>query len=157
QADAAFWTAVGRTGGRPFRRAVDWVGLDSYPGTYVPGAAAIVDYGDAFLESLAQMRECYMPKAGLGRRVPLRVEETGWPTGPGRSAAQQRRVLRAFVTTAVRYRGTYGITAFDWFGLRDNNSHGPDYQSYFGLLRDDYSAKPAFGAYRQLIARYGAR
>jgi hypothetical protein len=41
--------------------------------------------------------------------------------------------------------------------LRDNNSKGPNFQSFFGLLRDDYSRKPAFGVYRRLIARYGAR
>lgn len=58
--------------------------------------------------------------------------------------------------TALAYRGVYDITSFNWFGLRDNNSHGPNFQSFFGLLRDDYSAKPAFDAYRKLIARFGA-
>jgi hypothetical protein len=35
-------------------------------------------------------------------------------------------------------------------GPRDNNSHGPDPQSFLGLLHDDYSAK------QRLIARFGA-
>ena len=39
------------------------------------------------------------------------------------------------------------VTDFRWFGLRDNNSDGPDYQSYFGLLRSNYSKKPAFYEY----------
>ncbi|MGK2933049.1 MAG: hypothetical protein ACSLFD_09835 [Solirubrobacterales bacterium] len=156
QADADFWTALGRDGGRALRRSTDWIGLDLYPGTYAPPASAITDYGDAFLEGLAQVRECYMPMAGFGPRVPLRIEETGWPTGPGRTPALQKKALRQFVTTAVRYRGTYGITDFRWFGLRDNNSAGPDYQSYFGLLDDRYRPKPAFGEYRRLVDRFGA-
>ncbi len=58
--------------------------------------------------------------------------------------------------TANRYRGTYNLTELNWFGLRDNNSAGPNFQSFFGLLRDDYSRKPAFGAYRKLVRRLGA-
>jgi hypothetical protein len=154
--DAAFWRALGRRGGARLRRATDWVGVDLYPGTFVPPAAAVVDLGDAFLEGLAQMRECYLPLAGFGRATPLRVEETGWPTGPGRSEAAQRRALRAIVATAVRYRGTYGLTDLRWFGLRDNDSASSDPQARFGLLRDDNSPKPAFGAFRRLVARFGA-
>jgi hypothetical protein len=158
--DAAFWRAVGRRGGARLRRATDWIGLDIYPGTFTPGLLLplpIADYGDAFLEGLAQVRECFMPKAGFTRSTPLRVEETGYPTGPGRPEATQLRATREFVRTAVAYRGTYGISDFRWFGLRDNNSEGPNFQSFFGLLRDDYSPKPAFGEYRRLIARYGRR
>ncbi len=157
EADADFWDRLAEVGGRDLRRATDWVGLDLYPGTYSPPRVVIADYGDAFLEALAQMRECYMPKAGFGPRFPLKIEETGWPTGPGRSEEEQREILGQFVDVAHRYRGTYGITDFRWFGLRDNNSAGPDYQSYFGLLHDDYSRKPAFSEYRRLLARYGAR
>lgn len=155
--DAAFWDALGEKGGAELRRATDWIGLDLYPGTYLPPASVIEDYGDAYLEALAQMRECYMPKAGFGPRFPIEIEETGWPTGPGRSEAEQKEILREFVTTAHRYRGTYGITDFRWFGLRDNNSAGPDYQSYFGLLRDDYTPKPAFYEYLTRVSKLGAR
>jgi len=157
EADADFWDRLGSVGGRELRRATDWIGLDLYPGTYVPPAVAVTNYGDAFLEALAQTRECYMKKAGFGPNFPLKIEETGWPTGPGRSEEEQEEILRQFVDTAHRYRGTYGITDFRWFGLRDNNSDGPDYQSYFGLLKDDYGAKPAFGEYRRLVRKYGSR
>ena len=154
--DARFWDAVGRLGGAKLRRATDWVGLDIYPGTYVPALSRIADPGDAFVEGLAQMRECFMPKAGFTRATPMRIEETGFPTGPGRPEALQAKVVRAFVKAAVAYRGTYAISDFRFFGLRDNNSAGPTFQSYFGLLRDDYARKPAFAVYRDLVARYGA-
>ncbi len=161
--DAQFWHEVGKLGGRTLRRATDYVGIDIYPGTFTPGillpnSPPIKNLGDAWLEGIAQVRKCYMPKAGFTISTPIRVEETGYPTGPDRPGdAAQARALSAFVHTAVHYRGTYNITDFNWFDLRDNNSHGPNFQSYFGLLRDNYSPKPAFGAYRKLIARYGAR
>ncbi len=154
--DADFWRTLRSEGGRALRRSTDWIGIDLYPGTFVPSSFEIENYGDAFLEALAQMRECYMVIGGFGPGVPLRIEETGWPTGPGRSDSGQQTILRRFVNTAVRYRGTYGVSDFRWFGLRDNNSDGPDFQSHYGLLDDDYERKPAFGEYRRLLARFGA-
>jgi hypothetical protein len=159
-ADAAFWTALGRRGGRRLRRHTDWVGIDLYPGSWTPGVffpAPIADFGDAFLEGIAQTRECYMAKAGFGRRVPLRIEETGYGTGPGRSEADQATATAEFARAAHRYRGTYNISDFRFFGLRDNNSAGPNFQQHLGLLRDDYNEKPAFDVLRRAIARYGAR
>ena len=151
--DADFWREVGEAGGKRLRRTTDWVGVDAYPGTFVP--AAVVNPGDAMLEAVAQVRECFMPIAGFGARMPIHLEEFGYPTGPGRSESAQERALRGFVRKLNRYRGTYGITNVNWFGLRDNNSAGPNFQSFFGLLRDDYSRKPAFGVYRKLIREHG--
>ncbi|MCB0864882.1 MAG: hypothetical protein KDB58_04130 [Solirubrobacterales bacterium] len=152
--DAAFWRAVGAAGGERLRKATDWVGIDSYPGTFVPSAFA--DPADALLEQVAQMRECLMPLAGFGARMPIHVDELGYPTGPGRTEQEQTRALKGFMGALSRYRGTYGIEEAIWFGLRDNNSAGPNFQSFFGLLHDDYSPKPAFGAYRKLIRKRGA-
>ena len=153
--DADFWRAVRAAGGKRLRKATDWVGLDAYPGTFIP--PVVRNPGDALLEAIAQVRECYMPMAGFGPRTPIHIEEIGYPTGPGRSEGSQERVLKSFVRAVKRYRGTYGVTSLNWFGLRDNNSEGPNFQSYFGLLRDDYSPKPAFGAYRKLVRRLSGR
>jgi hypothetical protein len=153
-ADADFWREVGAVGGRRLRRATDWVGLDAYPGTFVP--ATVEDPGDALLEAVAQLRECYMPLAGFGERVPIHVDELGYPTGPNRSEEDQAAALSAFVGVLHRFRGTYGIEEAFWFGLRDNNSQGATFQSFFGLLRDDYSKKPAFTSYKRLIRAHGS-
>ncbi len=153
-ADADFWREIGAAGGRRLRKATDWVGVDAYPGTFVPGA--VENPGDALLEAVAGVRECYMPMAGFRPRMPIHLEEFGYPTGPGRSEAYQADALSSFVRTVNRHRGTYNVTNLNWFGLRDNNSEGPNFQSFFGLLRDDYSRKPAFGAYRELIRKLGA-
>jgi len=159
--DARFWRRLAALGGARLRRATDYVGIDTYPGTFTPGillpnSPKIVHLGDAFIEGIAQLRECWMRHAGFGRSTPIRIEETGWPTGPDRPGEDvQARALSELVRAAVAYRGAYNISRFNWFGLRDNNSSGPNFQSYFGLLRDDYAPKPAFGVYRRLVARYG--
>ena len=57
----------------------------------------------------------------------------------------------------MRCRGIYHVTALRWFGLRDNDSAAADPQGHFGLLRDDYRPKPAFAAFRRLVACFGAR
>jgi hypothetical protein len=63
--DARFWAALGRTGGRRLRAHTDWVGLDLYPGTWVPGV--LVPRHDVLLAVLAGRQ---VDRGGLHRRVP---------------------------------------------------------------------------------------
>jgi hypothetical protein len=98
-----------------------------------------------------------MPIAGLGMAVPIRIEENGWPTGTGRPEAQQEQALRSMVAAASDFRGTYHVTDYRWFDLRDHRTSAPNFQYHYGLLRDDYSEKTAFGAYRELIDALAAR
>jgi hypothetical protein len=46
------------------------------------------------------------------------------------------------------------ITGYRHFALRDARSAGDGLLCQFGLMTDDYTPKPAFGVYRDLIARY---
>jgi hypothetical protein len=55
----------------------------------------------------------------------------------------------------ANWSGALGVTDYRWFNLRDNNSDGADLFSAVGLLRDDYSRKPAFDAYRRAIRTHG--
>jgi hypothetical protein len=50
---------------------------------------------------------------------------------------------------------TLGVSDYRYFNLRDNNSDGADLFDAVGLLRGDYSEKPAFATYRSLIRGYG--
>jgi hypothetical protein len=106
------------------------------------------------VNAMSVLRECFMPIARLGRDVPIHVEENGWPTGPGRPEDQQVDAMRQMVGAAHDFRGTYHVTDYRWFNLRDHNSAGPNFQQHYGLLRDDYSAKPAFAVYRRLVDRF---
>ena len=93
-------------------RAVDNVGVQVYPGLVwppapLPGRTA----GDEIAEALTLVRDCYMPKAGLGREVELWVSENGYATNLGHSedsqAARsrvQRRGRRAVVRRARDHR-----------------------------------------------------
>jgi hypothetical protein len=159
--DAGFFSYLGAHGGQPFLDALGFVGLDFYPGTIYPPAMAP---GDTYRAELAQaagtVRDCLAPKANIGGAVPIWITENGVPTG-SMSDAQQAGALQQLVQAAGDYSGTFNITDYRWFNLRDSTSSGP--ATLVGptfasddLLRDDYSPKPSFAAYRALIAALGA-
>ena len=156
--DASFWSYLGTHGGAAFAAAVDWVGLDVYPGTFFPPAEPDVQgYADGVVNALSALRGCDMPAAGLGASVPIQIEENGYPTGPGRSEATQLDALRAMIGAVQDFRGTYNVSDYRWFNLRDADSSSPNFQQNFGLLHDDDTPKPAFAAYRQLVAALSIR
>lgn len=160
RAERAFWRYLARVGGRRFVDAVDWVGLDAFPGTWGPAlgpgdaAAATASFMNA---ALARLRSVYMPLARLPRSVSLRVTENGYPTGPGRTDAMQVTVMRAAVMAVYRDRRAYNVTGYRWFDLRDADSSSSSFESQYGILHDDYSPKPAFSVYRDLVAELEAR
>lgn len=153
--ESAFWRYLGSRGGRRFVDNLDWVGLDAYPGTWGPtlGGRGLAAETTSFMDgALRALRVTYLPLAGIPHTVPLRVSETGYPTGPGRADATQVTVMKAAVDAVYHARGTYNITGFRWFDLRDADSSSSSFESQYGLMRDDYSPKPAFGTYRALVA-----
>jgi len=150
--DEEFWSEIGSLGGEPFAKAVDWVGVDVYPGTYFPPPP--VSRPNAVLNALSYTRECMMPLAGLGDDVEIHITENGWPTGPGRPEEEQAKALVEMVEAAHSYAGAYGLTDYRWFSLRDANTESADFQQHYGLMRDDYSPKPAFARYAELIRSF---
>src|SRR5205807_6961988 len=125
QGDASFFSYLGAHGGRSFLSALGFVGLDFYPGTVYPPAMAP---GDTYAAELAQaagvLRKCFAPMARIGPRTPIWITENGIPTGV-LSEAQQSAALRELVTASHRYSGTFNITDYRWFNLRDSSSSGP--------------------------------
>jgi hypothetical protein len=162
QGDASFFSYLGAHGGKAFQAALGFVGLDFYPGSVYPPAMAP---GDTYTAELAQaagvVRDCFAPSAGISRRTPIWITENGIPTGAN-SDAEQAAALTELVNAAHAYSGTFNITDYRWFNLRDSTSSGPTTLApltfaSFGLMRDDYTAKPSFSSYRALIAKLGAR
>jgi len=152
--DEDFWTELGEKGGERFAHAVEWVGLDVYPGTFFP--PPLVPRDDSVINAMSYLRECMMPLAGLGDEIPIHITENGWPTAPpARSYEEQALALEEMVRAAHTYRANYGVTDYRWFDLRDADSASANFQQQFGLMRDDYTPKPAFGIYRDLIAELG--
>lgn len=152
-----FFKAVGALGGAPFAQSLDYVGLDIYPDVFFPLAPAGLP-GDIrhFVEyALRSFRELSLPAAGISASVPIHLAENGWPTGPERPPERQAEALETIVRTVNDYRGNYHVTHYELFDLRDADSADPGIFSQFGILRDDYSPKPAFEMYRSLIAELG--
>lgn len=161
QNDSSFFAYLKAHGGPAFQRALGFVGIDFYPGTYFPPYPP--PPGDSYRAELAQaagvVRDCFLPMAGIGARTPIWFTEDGIPTGV-LSDAQQASALEQLVQAAHDYSGTFGITDYRWFNLRDSTSSGPEplvaqTAASDGLLRDDYSPKPSFAVYRGLIAKLG--
>jgi hypothetical protein len=157
RAEAAFFSSLRAAGGRAFAQAVDWVGLDAYPGTWgppLPAGHRASAVRKATLDAIRTLRRKLLPRAGVPR-AKLHISESGYPTGPGRSEAMQQTALRAMVEAVAAARSKYGVTDYRWFDLRDADSEDPSFEKHYGLMRDDYSAKSAFFTYRDLIAQLG--
>ena len=154
--DRKFWEEIGRKATPAFRRALTNVGVQVYPGlVWPPAVRPGVSAGEEVVEALTLVRRCFMPKAGLGDEVELWVSENGYATNLGRSEGDQAVSLDSTVRAVHGWSGELGITDYRWFNLRDNDSDGVDLFSQVGLLRDDYSEKPAFAEYRKAIRRLG--
>lgn len=140
-------------GGRRFAAAVDWVGIDAYPGTWGPTLSGDLASGSAraTVDAMRTLRRELMPLAGLDKAA-IHFSEAGYPTGPGRSDQMQQTVMRAVIGAVLANRRVYGVTDLRWFDLRDADSSSTSFESQYGLTRDDYSPKPAFFTYRDLIA-----
>ena len=70
------------------------------------------------------VRDCLAPMAGIGRRIPIWVTENGVPSG-STSDAQQAAALGELVRAVHDYSGTFNITDYRWFNLRDSTSSPP--------------------------------
>jgi hypothetical protein len=156
--EGLFWGYLRDHGGPAFLAALDWVGIDIYPGTFFPPAdlpegLTPVSDRQTMVNAFSLLRDCIFPAIGIPERVALHITENGWPTGIGRPEAEQASKLQVMTQAAVDHAGTYHLTDYRWFDLRDSDSTGLDFEQHYGLLRDDYSEKPAFAAYRQVVAQ----
>jgi hypothetical protein len=138
-------------------RSLDFIGLDVYPGTIFPPAESDIDgYRDAMVNAMSAIR-CYASIPGIPESVPIEIGENGWPTFAGRSSDDQARILRVMVQAVHDFRGTYNVRDYRWFNLRDSQTGHPGVFQNAGLLEHDYDEKPAFAAYRELVARHTER
>lgn len=149
--EAGFWASLLQLGGAEFAHSVDYVGAVLYADVFGPAApdGQPGDIRHVLVNSLDQLRNCSMPQAGLGARIPIQVVENGWPTTAARSEARQAQVIADNVQTIRDYRANFNIRSYILFALRDYLTASSDPQ--YGIMRDDYSKKPAFDAYRTAI------
>jgi hypothetical protein len=157
QGDQSFWNYLRDHGGPAFLGALDWIGLDAYPGTFFPPADTPGGERDAIVNALSSLR-CYAGGAGIAASVPIHVEENGWPTSPPtRSYQEQVDAMNAMVGAFHDYGATFNVSDYRWFDLRDSDSTSPNFQQQYGLMTDEYVPKPAFAGYRSLIGALSVR
>ncbi len=150
-AAGTFWPAVAALGGSRFPASLDYAGLDMYPDVF-GGRIEQASLEPAVGELLGAFRRKALPLAGIPDSVPIRVCENGWPTGPDRPWQRQADVLDTVVRAVYARRHELNVTHWELFSLRDADSSQDDPFHQFGVVRDDYTPKPAFERLRQIIA-----
>ena len=127
------------------------LGVDAYPGTFFPPSSNTISKREAVINAFDILRDCFLPIPQIPDSTPIHVTENGYPTGSGRSYETQRDSLEEMIQAVHDARGTYNVTDHRWFNLRDADSASPNFQQQYGLMRDDYTPKPAFDAYDRLV------
>ena len=59
------------------------------------------------------------------------------------------------IRTFHDYSGNYNLHDYRWFNLRDGDSTSSNFQQQYGIMRDDYTPKPAFDVYAGLVNEVG--
>lgn len=153
------WSQLLQAGGSAFTAAVGFVAVNVYPGTWSPPSSSSVPTSaqiDATMRStLDALRFKHMAAAGVGGAA-IVVGETGYPTTASRTEATQNAVLTQIVSTVDATKATYGVTDLYWFSLRDGNTASGQLENGYGVMRDDYTPKPAFTTLQHLVATIGA-
>jgi hypothetical protein len=149
-AEPAFWNQLTAAIGPRNTRLLDYVGLDAFPDVFRPIPRDALPAAVGFL---LQRLRTVTAEAGVPQDTPIHVTETGWPTGGQRAESTQAEVLTAVAAAVIA--SDAGVGGYEWFGLRDGLTAGT-WSARFGLLRDDYTRKPAFSVVRQLIADQSA-
>ncbi len=146
-----FWKEIASLGSNnpSFKDALDYVGFDFYPGVFRP-LPPNLNPKDAVVGVLTQFRTVNLATGGIPPSIPIHITENGCPTSPTRSYEQQAATIEQVIRAIYQKRIELNITHYEFFDLRNADSSKPDLQ--FGLLRDDYTSKPAFETFRKVIA-----
>jgi hypothetical protein len=147
-----FWRSIAKKITTDFVHSLDYVGLNFYPDVTEP---MVGELPEVVTDVLTEFRKENLTRAGIPASVPIHISENGWPTGPYRYYTRQAELLEQMIRTVHGLRRQLNITHYQLFALRDADTGNPDVFRQFGIMRDDYSPKPAFEIYRRLIAEFG--
>jgi hypothetical protein len=150
----SFWREIRNIAPPEFYHSLDYVGLDFFPDVFreIPEG----ELRNAVITVLNHFRTISLKEAGISEEVPVHITENGWATSPVRPREKQAEVLENIIRTIYELRDEMNIECYEMFDLRDADSTNPDFFYQFGIMRDDYSPKPAFDTYMKLIAELGS-
>ena len=149
-AETAFWRRLGRSGGALFRRSVDWVGLDVYPGTWGPRiVGSDLESNDGqddarrpWVLSAIDSCRCRSPRKRAHPRLGDRLSD-----GARRTEAMQVNIMRESIAVVNANRSRYHVTDYRWFDLRDADSSNSSFEK---SVRTDAGRLHAEGGLRGL-------
>ncbi|EMS70583.1 hypothetical protein [Ruminiclostridium cellobioparum] len=156
-----FWENISKAGGKTFIDSVDFVGHNFYVDVFEEQPLDLSDIPVSVEHTLRSLREKDLAEAGIPASVPIRITENGWPTGKNpitnieRPYEHQTKVLETVVQTIYDLRQELNISHFELFGLRDADSSKDDLFHQYGIMRDDYTPKPAYYTFKKLIQELG--
>lgn len=162
---ANFWSNLAETAAAPapqnpnnFIDSLDYVGLDFFPDVF-RSAAPDGQPGDVTSSTTAvleTMRNVWLPAAQIPSHVAIHITESGWPSGPTRPTARQSAVLEKVIRTIHANRTRLNISRYTLFSLRDvtapTAANENNLFAFFGITSADYSPKPAFLTFQNLIS-----
>lgn len=154
-----FWGNLAIADGK-FQSCVDFVGHNFYVDVFTENSLTPEEISTAAETLLRELRK-KMDAADIPETVPIRVTENGWPTGKNpfngleRPYERQAEVLELIIRTVFRLKTELNISQYTLFGLRDADSTQEDPFHQFGIMKDDYSPKPAYDTFKKLIEELG--
>jgi hypothetical protein len=148
-----FWKMIGSDEYLHFRESVDYVGLDFFPDVFRP----VSDEGfPDNLKSLVKQvligfRNTVSNTGKIPASIPIYITENGWSTGGGKTYQRQVTILETIVRAINDIKGEVNVGRYELFSLRDADSSNDNLFYQFGIVKDDYTPKPAFNKFRDLI------
>ena len=82
----------------------------------------------------------------LGKAVPLYITEMGWPAFSGKCGVDEATQARYLSETLSLARSMTFIKGIWWYDLQDDCTDPLNQECRFGILRQDYTPKPAYQA-----------
>lgn len=156
-----FWENLAKEGGRRFVDSVDFIGHNFYVDVFDERSLDLEEIAASVEDTLLSLRKNNLVTAGIPVSVPIRVTENGWPTGKNtianieRTYERQGEVLETVIRTVYKLRQELNISHYELFGLRDADSSKEDLFHQYGIMRDDYTPKPAFHRFKKLVQELG--
>jgi hypothetical protein len=152
-----FWNIIGSDNFKLFREAIDYIGLDFFPDVFRPlpeegfpgNLTSTVKY------VLHHFRNVVLNSGKIPLSVPVCITENGWSTGGSRSYERQALIIETIIRALNEVKHELNIRSYELFSLRDADSKNDDLFYQFGILKDDYTPKPAFHKFRELIQELG--
>jgi hypothetical protein len=141
------WTWLNQVAIRGGLKLIDGYGVHPYSAVAADDPRSLMMQLEALHRRLGQ----------LGRPdLPLWLTEYGAPStqvtngyGPPLTEAQQADRLRTAYSLATRFDWIENLT---WYEFRDDETGSSDAEENFGLIRTDLTPKPAYTAFREVVA-----